>query len=541
VSVPFNKETLRDVAEYFVNVQFVLDENKRWAPKEYVQAEEQILVKEATALPAVNKLAQTGKKLRVSDSAPKQKSVKGENFEVKFDMNTGSIYSLVYGDETIIEAGNGPKLDAFRAFVNNDNWFYQQWFEIGLHNLKHQATSSKVTRKPNGEVVVAFSIESQAPNAAKILGGTSSGKNSIEELTDQPFSKNDFKFITNQTWTVYPDGSVELQAAIASEFPNKVLPRLGYVMKVPQQYADFAYYGRGPIENYADRKSGQFVRVYESTVADQFTAFPKPQEVGNHEDVRWCALTNTQGKGAAFVATDRLSVSALQYSALDMTLAGHPHQLPEAGDTYLRLDMGVTGLGGNSCGQGGPLVEDRVMAGYNNLGFIIRPVATKNELEAVANVKGAGERPAPVMLSQEGKNRLKVISASSQEVGDGNASHLTDGDRGTIWHTMYSVTVAKYPHWVDLDAGEEKTVKGFTYLPRQEGGNGDIRDYAIYVSQDGKNWGEAIHQAAFENNKKEKRVMFTQPVKARYIRFTALNAQNGDDFASGAELNIVTD
>lgn len=541
VSVPFNKETLRDDAEYFVNVQFVLDENKPWAPKEYVQAEEQILVKEATALPAVNKLAQNGKKLRVSDSAPKQKSVKGENFEVKFDMNTGSIYSLVYGDETIIEAGNGPKLDAFRAFVNNDNWFYQQWFEIGLHNLKHQATSSKVTRKPNGEVVVAFSIESQAPNAAKILGGTSSGKNSIEELTDQPFGKNDFKFITNQTWTVYPDGSVELQAAIASEFPNKVLPRLGYVMKVPQQYADFAYYGRGPIENYADRKSGQFVRVYESTVADQFTAFPKPQEVGNHEDVRWCALTNTQGKGAAFVATDRLSVSALQYSALDMTLAGHPHQLPEAGDTYLRLDMGVTGLGGNSCGQGGPLVEDRVMAGYNNLGFIIRPVATKNELEAVANVKGAGERPAPVMLSQEGKNRLKVISASSQEVGDGNASHLTDGDRGTIWHTMYSVTVAKYPHWVDLDAGEEKTVKGFTYLPRQEGGNGDIRDYAIYVSQDGKNWGEAIHQAAFENNKKEKRVMFTQPVKARYIRFTALNAQNGDDFASGAELNIVTD
>ena len=56
---------------------------------------------------------------------------------------------------------------------------------------------------------------------------------------------------------------------------------------------------------------------------------------------------------------------------------------------------------------------------------------------------------------------------------------------------MYSVTVAKYPHWVDLDAGEVKEIKGFTYLPRQNGGNSNIKDYSIQVSMDGKN-GESL-------------------------------------------------
>lgn len=170
-------------------------------------------------------------------------------------------------------------------------------------------------------MVLSFTVESQAPNAARIKGGTSSGKNSIEELTDRKFGSNDFKFVTNQIWTVYPDGSIELQSSITSNRSSLVLPRLGYVMKVPQQYSNFTYYGRGPIDNYADRKSGQFIEQYTNSVAGEFVNFPKPQDMGNHEDVRWCALTNQAGNGAVFVATDRLSASALQYSALDLILA----------------------------------------------------------------------------------------------------------------------------------------------------------------------------------------------------------------------------
>ena len=135
----------------------------------------------------------------------------------------------------------------------------------------------------------------------------------------------------------------------------------------------------------------------------------------------------------------------------------------------------------------------------------------------------------------------KVIFASSQENGSEDASHLVDGDPNTYWHSMYSVTVAQYPHWVDLDINDTKEIKGFTYLPRQDSGNGNIKNYRIQVSNDGKTWSDPVIEGTFANNRKEKRVMFDKPVKARYIRFTALSSQDGQDFATGAELKILAD
>ena len=597
ITLPYDHAPLKKDAEYFMKLQFILKDQRPWAAKGFPMAEEQILIKEATDRPSISEVTAGAAKLDgfILDKDTKRILIKGADFEAIFDPQTGSIYSLKYGNETVIADGNGPKLDALRAFTNNDNWFYAPWFEHGLHNLIHKATEYKVLNKGNGTLVLSFTVESQAPNAARIKGGTSSGKNSIEELTDRKFGSNDFKFVTNQIWTVYPDGSIELQSSITSNRSSLVLPRLGYVMKVPQQYSNFTYYGRGPIDNYADRKSGQLIEQYTNSVAGEFVNFPKPQDMGNHEDVRWCALTNQAGNGAVFVATDRLSASALQYSALDLILASHPYQLPKAGDTYLHLDCAVTGLGGNSCGQGGPLVHDRVFANQHSMGFIIRPAG--KELSVVANVAPAGDLPlsitrtpagmveltsakkdAVICYSIDGSKKVQeytepvpmrnggtikawykdskdisstmkfekiesiqtqVVYASSQESGEGDASHLTDGDPNTIWHTMYSVTVAKYPHWVDLDAGEVKEIKGFTYLPRQNGGNGNIKDYSIQVSMDGKEWGEPVNKGTFARDSKEKRVLFDKPVKARYIRFTALSEQNGQDFASGAEITIL--
>ena len=597
VTVPFAYNQLKNDAEYFVKIQFLLKNDMPWAEKGFPTAEEQFLVKKAER-PSVAEAAARGGKLEYIDSPSAIKTVKGDRFEVKFDTATGTIYSLVYDGQTVIADGNGPKLDAFRAFVNNDNWFYSQWFDRGLHNLVHKATDSQVLTKDDGSVVLAFTVVSQAPNAARILGGTSSGKNKVEELTDRKFGDADFKFVTNQIWTVYPDGSIELQSAITSNQPSLVVPRLGYVMKVPQKFADFTYYGRGPADNYADRKVGQMIEQYKNTVAGEFVNFPKPQDMGNHEDVRWCALTDASGKGAVFVATDRLSASALPYSALDLTLASHPYALPPAGDTYLHLDLAVTGLGGNSCGQGGPLEPDRVYASQHDMGFIIRPAAGK-DLSATANVAPAGDVPLSMMRNRAGlveiaspregavicytlnngkkvqeytepiamreggtvtawfkdRDAIKssmtfdkmesiqtvVVYASSEEVGEGDASNLTDGDPNTIWHTMYSVTVAKYPHWVDLDAGEVKNITDFTYMPRQDSRNGNIKDYTIQVSQDGKNWGDPVYKGTFANNLKEKKVMFDKPVKARYIRFTGLSEQHGQDFASGAEITILAE
>lgn len=136
---------------------------------------------------------------------------------------------------------------------------------------------------------------------------------------------------------------------------------------------------------------------------------------------------------------------------------------------------------------------------------------------------------------------LTVLACSSEEPGE-NASRLVDGNPETIWHTAYGVTVTKYPHTVDFDCGEEQTIKGFTYLPRQDGGpNGKIKAYRVQLSQDGKTWGSPVAEGEFQPTANLQRVMLAKPQRARYLRFTALSAQNGLDFASGAEFNVLAE
>ena len=595
-TIPFDYNSLDANSEYFVKVQFLLAKDMPWAKKGYVQMEEQLPVKSAAQFASIKESAK-GDKPTLSQTKEKN-LIKGNGFSVVFNNTTGTINSLQYGNKVIFADGNGPKLDAFRAMVDNDNWAYHQWFAKGLNNLQHKVLDSKVYTKEDGTVVLAYTVESQAPYGQNIRDlGISSGKYEITKSKD--FGPDDFKFTTNQIWTVYPDGSIELEANINSNEPGLNLPRLGYVMKTPSDLKNYTYYGRGPQNNYNDRMNGAFVQLYNSTVQDQFVHFPKPQSMGNREDVRWCALTDEAGNGAQFISTTTFSASALPWSAMQMVEAPHPYQLPKSDGNYLHLDLKVMGLGGNSCGQGGPLEEDRIKAGNHSMGFIIRPVQKSYDMSERAKVSAAGDMPLGVARDRAGKvtistekkdavicytlngnkkvqtysepinmrnggtitvweksnDKLKttmtfekietvpveVMYASSVESGEGDPGHLVDNDPNTIWHTMYSVTVAKYPHWVDLDCGEVKTLKGFTYLPRQNGPNGNIKDYQIQVSNDGKTWGDVLVKGSFENNAKEKRVMFSKPVKARYVRFTALSSQNGQDFASGAEMGVLAE
>ena len=522
-------------SEYLVVIEFRQATDKPWAKQGFVQAREQFIIQEAGQKPAIATVAE-GSALELS---PDQKMIVGKDFSVMFDFDKGTIETLRYGNNTIIE-NSGLALNAFRAFTNNDRWAYQQWFAKGLHNLQHKALAKSVKANADGSYSYSFTVQSQAPNAAKIEGGTASGRNKIVELTDRPFTDADFRFVTNQVFTVYPDGSIEVQASIASNDDFVNLPQLGYLVTMPKSYFRFTYYGRGKQDNYSDRKSGAFLGIYESDVLKEAGNFPKPQDVGHHQDSRWAALTNMRGAGAIFVGTQPMDVAALPYTAQEMTLAGHPFELPNPSATYLQLNIATTGVGGNSCGPT-PLQRDRVMATQHRFGFIIRPAQAK--LAEAANVSASTEAPAFVSgLINRSTIPMKVIFASSEEVGAGNATHLVDGNPNTIWHSAYSVTVAKHPHWVDFDLSKEVSFKGISYLPRtDEAGNGDVKDFSISVSDDAKTWKE-VHKGSFSYNRGTvQQVLFKAPVKARYVRFTALSEQYGQDFASGAEFGLIAE
>ncbi|MGE9979733.1 glycoside hydrolase family 2 TIM barrel-domain containing protein [Prevotella sp. SGI.167] len=552
-TLPYDYASLDANSEYFVTVQFLLGKDMPWAKKGYVQMEEQLRVKGAdVAAPSIAAVAKTGKAMKYQlDKAAKRASITGENFQVAFDLNTGSIYSLKYGNQIIIKDGNGPQLDAYRAPTDNDAGigYHNAWFKNGLYDLQHVVKSWTCTpNKKDGTYKLDFTVESLGKEGCDV----NYGNRDRDPESCYNFEKNkraltdaDLKFTSRQIYTIYKDGSIEMQSAIGANRSKVILPRIGYSMVLPSELNQYDYYGRGPVNNYNDRKTSQFIGWYHSPVAEQGIMLPKPQAQGNREEVRWCAVTNSQQQGVVFISDSTMSASALPWSQQELTLAAHPYQLPKSSGTHLHLDAKVTGLGGASCGQGGPLTPDQVRSTPTTFGFIIRP-AVKSELPNLVKVSATGRKMVKDIMQQMKQNQqntgLQIAFASSQEPDEGDAAYLVDGDPSTIWHTMYSITLAKYPHWVDFDAGKQKVIKGFTYLARQDGSlNGCIKDYEIYVSNDNKTWGEPVAKGSFEKTAKLQKVMFGKPVKARYVRLRALNEQSGQDYASGAEFTLVTE
>lgn len=552
-TLPYDYASLDANSEYFLTVQFLLGKDMPWAKKGYVQMEEQLRVKGAdVAAPSIAAVAKTGKAMKYQlDKAAKRASITGENFQVAFDLNTGAIYSLKYGNQIIIKDGNGPQLDAYRAPTDNDAGigYHNAWFKNGLYDLQHVVKSWTCTpNKKDGTYKLDFTVESQGKEGCDV----NYGNRDRDPESCYNFEKNkraltdaDLKFTSRQIYTIYKDGSIEMQSAIGANRSKVILPRIGYSMVLPSELNQYDYYGRGPVNNYNDRKTSQFIGWYHSPVAEQGIMLPKPQAQGNREEVRWCAVTNSQQQGVVFISDSTMSASALPWSQQELTLAAHPYQLPKSRGTHLHLDAKVTGLGGASCGQGGPLTPDQVRSTPTTFGFIIRP-AVKSELPNLVKVSATGRKMVKDIMQQMKQNQqntgLQIAFASSQEPDEGDAAYLVDGDPSTIWHTMYSITLAKYPHWVDFDAGKQKVIKGFTYLARQDGSlNGCIKDYEIYVSNDNKTWGEPVAKGSFEKTAKLQKVMFGKPVKARYVRLRALNEQSGQDYASGAEFTLVTE
>ena len=551
-TLPYDYASLDPKSEYFVTVQFLLGKDMPWAAKGYPQMEEQLRVKGAdVAAPSIATVAKNGKAMKLSvDKAAKRANINGGNFQVAFDLNTGAIYSLKYGSQDIIKDGNGPKLDAYRAPTDNDAGigYHNAWFKNGLYDLQHVVKNWNYTAKKDGTYQLDFTVESQGKEGCDV--NYSNRDRDPEscynfEKNKHALTDTDLKFTSRQIYTIYKDGSIEMQSAIGANRSKIILPRIGYSMVLPSELNQYDYYGRGPVNNYNDRKTSQFIGWYHSPVAEQGIMLPKPQAQGNREEVRWCAVTNDSQQGVVFISDSTMSASALPWSQQELTLAAHPYQLPKSSGTHLHLDAKVTGLGGASCGQGGPLTPDQVRSTPTTFGFIIRP-AMKSELGNIVKVSATGREMVKEMMKKMQQNQqtsgLQIAFASSQEPDEGDAAYLVDGDPSTFWHTMYSITLAKYPHWVDFDAGKQKVIKGFTYLARQDGSlNGCIKDYEIYVSNDNKTWGEPILKGHFEKTAKLQKVMLNKPVKARYFRLRALNEQNGQDYASGSEFTLIAE
>ena len=155
--------------------------------------------------------------------------------------------------------------------------------------------------------------------------------------------------------------------------------RFGMQMPMPKSFDRVEYYGRGPVENYADRNHNTFLGVYRQSVDEQFYPYIRPQENGNKTDIRWWRVTNAGGTGIEVVSDKPFSASALHYTieSLDEGVAKHQmhsQEVPEADLTNLLIDARQSGVGAKDSWGALPLPQYQMFYDDYSLSFIIRPV-----------------------------------------------------------------------------------------------------------------------------------------------------------------------
>ncbi|WP_242886424.1 beta-galactosidase small subunit [Actinomadura litoris] len=194
----------------------------------------------------------------------------------------------------------------------------EDWRKASLDRLATTPSSTTVTR--GRRVIVAIASRSAAP--------------------DRPGAW----FDQTATYAVDGSGRIELTHRVVPRGEVRALPylgRVGYTLKAPARFDTFAWYGRGPVENYVDRKDGTRMGVWSSTVDEQYVPYYRPQDHGNHDDVRWALLTDG---GAGLLVGGDVEVSATPYDDLDRALCPFA-RVRNPGWNTLHVDHAVTGVG----------------------------------------------------------------------------------------------------------------------------------------------------------------------------------------------------
>ena len=179
----------------------------------------------------------------------------------------------------------------------------------------------------------------------------------IRSLTPKEFEeafrlRDDFYMDCKTIYEIDASGEISVETHLDPVGELPVLPRIGYLLALPAAFDEFWWYGRGPLETYADRQEGMRMGIFHGSVGDQFFPYGRPQETGNKASVRWVACVSQEGYGLLAYGQDLSHAGALHYTARDLESARHPVDLIRRDEVYVALDFHHAGLGNASCGPG---------------------------------------------------------------------------------------------------------------------------------------------------------------------------------------------
>ena len=194
----------------------------------------------------------------------------------------------------------------------------------------------------------------------------------------QPFA------ILTMTYTLTSDGAVIVREQMKPEGEAQMseMFRFGMGIQMPKQYNQVEYYGRGPIETYSDRKDSEFLGIYKNKVQDEYYEYVRPQESGNHVDVRWFSVIDNSGKGLQFYSNAPMEASALPYTTAqlddgpskDKAWGHHSGDLIPSGHTSVHIQKRQLGLGCVNSWGAWPRDEYRVKFQEYDFTFAIKPL-----------------------------------------------------------------------------------------------------------------------------------------------------------------------
>jgi len=320
VRLPLPRFTPEAGREYFLNVSLRAREPSPGVPQGHVVAAEQFLLPHTAGTMAAP--ASALPPLTVEDG-PRFLRVAGRDFSVRFDRLTGEMDSFVSDRHELIASGIEPSY--WRAPTDNDfgNQMPRRLDVWRRASLFRKLRNLQARESGPGQAMVTVVYDLGRGQATQTL-----------------------------EYAVGGEGRIVLRSTLDIKDETKVpeLPRIGLKMAVPAAFDRVQWYGRGPFENYRDRKAAAFIGLYEMTAAEPIP-YVSPQEYGNRSETRWLAVRDAEGRGLLIAGDPVLEFSAHPFWPEDLTQESrgskHPPDVQKRDFICLTLDHAQMGVGGD--------------------------------------------------------------------------------------------------------------------------------------------------------------------------------------------------
>lgn len=341
---------LAEGSEYLADIHFSLSKDELWAPKGHEIASNQF---------ALTSLSRTKGNRNTYPAVVKTETdrdyvIRGKSFKVSFSKANGALSSyLVNGDEQI-----------FRPLLPNFT--------------RPQTDNDKKGWKPAKKLKEWYQNDLKLENS--IIEQTEPGMVSVKST----YSLINGRAKVEVRYTVNGNGTVKVDYSLKADTSLPNIPKVGMQCGIKRSNDFISWYGRGPLENYVDKRYGFDAAVYSLPISDFMENYVYPQENGNRTDVRWMYLQNQRKQdGLLVVADSLLSMSAWPYTQKNIEEAKHTNKLIDAGYLTLNVDLIQMGVGGNDSWSdvAQPLPQYQIPARPYHYSFYLLPF--KSNVKAI--------------------------------------------------------------------------------------------------------------------------------------------------------------